>query len=80
MKNVTITLDEEVARWARIAAAERETSLSRFVGMILRERMQEIAAYEQAMREFLSQEPTGGSGGRPYPGRDEIHDRSALRR
>ena len=39
MKNVTITLDEEVARWARIRAAERDTSLSRLVGKLLREKM-----------------------------------------
>jgi hypothetical protein len=27
MKNVTITLDEEMARWARIMAAEQNTSV-----------------------------------------------------
>ena len=32
MKNVTITLDEEVARWARVMAAEQNTSVSRLVG------------------------------------------------
>lgn len=32
MKNVTITLDDEVARWARIRAAEQNTSVSRLVG------------------------------------------------
>jgi hypothetical protein len=37
MKNVTITLDEKVARWARIRAAEEETSLSRLVGEMLRD-------------------------------------------
>ena len=39
MKNVTITLDEEVARWARIIAAEQNTSVSRLVGEMLREKM-----------------------------------------
>jgi hypothetical protein len=38
MKNVTITLDEEVARWARIRAAELETSVSRLVGQMLKEK------------------------------------------
>lgn len=37
MRNVTITLDEEVARWVRIEAAKRETSVSRLVGEMLRE-------------------------------------------
>jgi hypothetical protein len=35
MKNVTITLDEEAARWARIQAAEHNTSVSRLVGEML---------------------------------------------
>jgi plasmid stability protein len=38
MKNVTITLDEEVARWARILAAEHNKSVSRLVGEMLREK------------------------------------------
>jgi hypothetical protein len=38
MKNVTITLDEKVARWARIKAAEKDTSVSRLVGEMLREK------------------------------------------
>ena len=36
MKNVTITLKEEVARWARIKAAEKNTSVSRLVGEMLK--------------------------------------------
>ena len=36
MKNVTITLDEETAKWTRVHAAERDMSLSRFVGEVLR--------------------------------------------
>ena len=39
MRNVTITLDEEVAHWARVEAAKRETSVSRLVGEMLGERM-----------------------------------------
>ena len=35
MKNVTITLDEKVARWARIRAAELNTSVSRLLGGML---------------------------------------------
>jgi hypothetical protein len=41
MKKVTITLDEEVARWARIRAAEQNTNVSRLVGGMLKEKMQE---------------------------------------
>jgi hypothetical protein len=36
VKNLTITLDEETARLARIRASEREMSLSRYIGEVLR--------------------------------------------
>ncbi|HYU16843.1 MAG TPA: hypothetical protein VEL05_12245, partial [Candidatus Acidoferrum sp.] len=49
LRNVTITLDEDVVRWARIRAAERETSVSRLVGELLREKMLEDQSYEAAM-------------------------------
>ena len=51
---MTITLDEDVARWARIRAAERETSVSRLVGELLREKMLAEQSYEGAMREYLA--------------------------
>jgi hypothetical protein len=35
MKNITITLDEETARRARVRAAERNISLSRYLGELL---------------------------------------------
>ena len=54
MKNVTITLKEEVARWARIKAAERNTSVSRLLGEILQERMKEEEAYRLAMDQYLA--------------------------
>jgi plasmid stability protein len=72
MRNVTITLDDEVARWARIWAAEHETSVSRMLGEMLRERMLRERSYEQAMERYLS---AGGFhlGGGPYPSREELY-------
>jgi hypothetical protein len=43
-----------VARWARIEAAQKETSVSRYLGELLRERMLEKGAYERAMRRALA--------------------------
>jgi hypothetical protein len=80
MRNVTVTMEEEVARWARVEAAKREISLARFIGELLRERMTAELGYEQAMRDYLALEPRGGTRGKRIPGRDEIHDRAALRR
>lgn len=80
MKNVTITLDEEVARWARIRAAERETSLSRLVGEMLCEKMHEEENYEKAMRKYLSGSPRMlKKVGAKYPAREELHERRHIR-
>ena len=76
MKNVTITLDEETAAWARVYAAQRNTSVSRFVGELLQERMRESREYEEAMRSFLRRQPVRLKRGRArYATRDELHDR-----
>jgi len=39
LRNVTVTLEEDVAKWARIEAAKRDTSVSRLLGELLKERM-----------------------------------------
>jgi len=76
MKNVTITLDEKVARWARIKAAEKDTSVSRLVGEMLREKMMSERSYHSSMRRYLSRGPRPLSKpGKGYPTREEIHER-----
>jgi hypothetical protein len=76
MKNVTITMEEEVARWARIRAAERNTSVSRLVGEMLKEKMQEEEAYLPAMERYLAKGPQVlKKAGSPYPRREELHER-----
>ena len=79
-RNVTITLDEETARWARVEAARSDVSVSRFVGALLRERMEQSSAYEDARRRFLSRGPyLEPAADRRLPTRDELHDRARLR-
>ena len=76
MKNVTITLDEKVAAWARIRAAERESSVSRLVGEMLKERMLEEESYQASMQHYLSQSPRLlKEPGAKYPSREELHER-----
>ena len=76
MKNVTITLDEKVARWARIRAAEQNTSVSRLVGELLRGKMIDEEKYLIAMQQYLSQPPFKlKKSGAKYPSREELHDR-----
>jgi hypothetical protein len=79
MKNVTVTLDEETARWARIEAARREMSVSSFIRILLRERMGGQVAYAGAMSRFLSRAGSDLSKGERYPSREELHERAGLR-
>ena len=74
MKNVTITLDENVALWVRVLAARRNTSVSRLVGELLKQKMTQEDEYERSEREYFSQVPYFGSLS-PYPKRDELYDR-----
>ena len=76
-RNMTITLKEDVARWARIKAAEQDTSVSQLVGDMLDEKMRNEAAYQTAMRDhFALIKPVKFEkpGGR-FPTRDELYDR-----
>ncbi len=78
LRNITITLEESVARWARIEAATQETSVSRLLANILKERMKENDEYETAKRRALARKPFLKSDGR-YLSREEVHDRARLR-
>ena len=78
LRNITLTLEEEVARWARIEAAKEDVSVSRFLAGILKERMAAQDDYAKAMRRALARKPFLKTDGR-YLSREEAHDRSRLR-
>jgi hypothetical protein len=78
LRNITVTLEDDVARWARLEAAKQETSVSQFLGRILKQRMLQQDAYEHAMRRALKRKPFLSSKSR-YLSREEVHDRSRLR-
>jgi len=79
-RKVTITLDEETARWARVEAARRDTGVSQFVASLLQERMFGADPYDDAHRRYLAQEPqVMRRPGERYPPRDELHERDRLR-
>jgi len=80
LKNVTVTLEDETARWARIEAAKRDTSVSRFLGEILRERMAGTDEYRAARDRYFAQEArVHRRPGQPLPSREELHERDRLR-
>jgi len=67
-----------VARWARQQVASQNTSVSRLVGELLKERMQREAEYEAAMQRALARRPFLKTDGR-YLAREQVHERSRLR-
>lgn len=80
MKNVTLSIDDDLARWARVRAAELDISVSRMLSDLLREMRERESRYEAAMRRSLSRKPTViAEPGSRYPGRDELHERLDLR-
>jgi hypothetical protein len=80
MKNVTITLDDETAARARVKAAERNMSLSRYIGEVLRQHTRGDDEYERAMRRWLSRKPVRSRRpGERWPPREELYDRAAMR-
>jgi hypothetical protein len=78
LRNVTVTLEEDVALWARLEAARNDTSVSRLLAEILKERMIEKDDYERAMRRALARKPFLNTDGH-YLSREEAHDRDRLR-
>ena len=57
MVNITITVPETVAKWARVWAARQNSSVSRLVGELLAARMERDRAYEAAMKRHLAKPP-----------------------
>ena len=80
MKNITITLQEDLARWLRVKAAEDDRSVSKWLAELLEGMRLREDAYEAAMRRYLSMKPRklDWLGGRK-PTREELYDRAGLR-
>jgi hypothetical protein len=78
LRNITSTLEDSIARWARIEAAQKNTSVSRLLAGILKERMLEEDAYQAAMRRALARKPLLKTDGR-YLSREVVQDRPGLR-
>jgi hypothetical protein len=75
MKNVTISMEERVAEWARLEAARRNTSVSRLVGELLAEKMRRDDAYQRAYEAWRSDDRRWVSDGQPYPSREQTYER-----
>ena len=65
LKNMTITVSEEAAHWARKKAAEENTSVSKLVGRMLEDQMRRTDEYWAAYEKWKKI--------KPIPGLDAAH-------
>ena len=80
MRNLTLTLDEEILDRVRIVAARRKLSVSGLIREELRRLADEDHAYEAARTRAAKRLRKGSDlGGGKLPKRDALHDRSGLR-
>jgi len=75
MRNVTVSLTDELVRWARVWAAEHDTSISAMLSQILKEKMEKENHYLSSMNDFFSSEVRKISDGSSYPSRESLYDR-----
>ena len=76
LKNVTITLREQTALWARRQAADANMSLAEYVGSILDEQMRRADSYQEAKRAVLNMKDFDfGGDSSKRAGREEIQAR-----
>ena len=74
-RNVTVQLDDETIRNAKLVAARLDTSLSKLLAREI-QRLAKQVTYEDAMRHAIAQMEKGFHlGGPPYPSRESLHER-----
>ncbi len=75
LRNVTITLTEEAALWARKKAAEENTSVSKLVGRMLENQMRLSDEYWRAHRKWKRIGSIKGIDASRRLSREEAHAR-----
>jgi hypothetical protein len=79
-RNITLTLDEETLREARVLAAARGLSVSALLREELAGLVERQHGYMKARQAAIRRLDRGQSlGGGKLPSREELHDRAKLR-
>jgi hypothetical protein len=75
-RNLTVQLDEQIIRKARLLAAERSTSISKLVADEIERLVGDEERYRAAQEHAVHEMMTGYHlGGPPYPRRDDLYER-----
>lgn len=91
MRNLTVSMDDDTARWLRLQAAGAEMSMSRYLCRLVQREMQRDHRYQVAMARVLARQVEctklglGHSGAvdtalDTLPAREERYDRAVFRR
>jgi hypothetical protein len=75
LKNMTITVTDQVAHWARRRAAEENTSVSRLVGRMLENQMRLSDDYWRAYKQWRKIGSIQGIDAAGRMSRDQAHAR-----
>jgi len=75
LRNITITVSEEVAHWARRKAADENTSVSRLVGHMLENQMRLSDGYWRAYARWKRIGSIKGIDAAGRLSREEAHER-----
>ena len=79
-RNITLTLDEETLREARVLAAQRGLSISAFLRLELAGLVERQRGFDRAKASASKRLQRGHAlGGGKLPAREELHDRAKLR-
>jgi len=74
-QNITIAVDKELIKQARILASRKATSISRLLGDELRKIVTKAADYERAKKRAMTELESGYHLGGIPAGREELHER-----
>ena len=75
-QNITLSLDKELIRKAKVMAAHRQTSISGMLSDELRKVIEETEKYQHAKRSAMNNLKTGCHlGGRILASREDLHER-----
>ncbi len=74
-QNITLALEQDLLRKARVLAAERGTSVSKMLADALERLVTDEERYKQSMREALADLERGLRLGNRRPPRDALHER-----
>ena len=74
LKNITLKLEDDVAHWSKVWAAEHNTRVSRILGDLLKQMKKEKTGYAKSMQQFLGVQAKPLKTPVSYPSRNDLYE------